>query len=110
MNKESKKWLTPEVSQLFEVVLTLETQEEVKNFFRDLLTEKELAEFSLRWKVAQMLNQGVSYTEIVKETGMSSTTVARISKWLSNGMGGYKSMLSKMHHHYVPQSTRLNET
>lgn len=48
-----------------------------------------------------MLNDKISYSQIVKETGLSSTTVARISKWLNNGMGGYQLMLEKLngHHH-----------
>ena len=63
-----------------------------------------------RWKVARMLSDGISYTQIVKETGMSSTTIARIAKWLNSGMNGYKLMLDKTHHHVSHTSPRLRET
>ena len=82
---------------LFAVILALETQNEANNFFRDLLTESEIKEFSSRWKAAQMLDSGKSYTTIVKETGLSSTTVARIAKWLNGDFGGYRQAISKMH-------------
>ncbi len=90
---------------LYRAILALRTEKEAQKFFRDLLTEPEIREFANRWKVAQMLNQKIQYEIIEKETGMSSTTIARISKWLNDGMGGYKLMLkrlknnSKNHHH-----------
>lgn len=68
-------------------------------FFRDLLTENEIHEFSNRWKAARMLHHGETYKAIQKETGLSSTTVARISKWLESGMDGYKRMLNQIEHH-----------
>jgi len=82
--------------ELFKAILSLKTKEECKKFFRDLLTEAELKEFANRWKVAQMLDKKTQYTKIEKETGMSSTTIARIKKWLINGMGGYQLILGRI--------------
>jgi TrpR-related protein YerC/YecD len=84
------------MQSLYKAVLTLNTEEECRKFFRDLLTEAEIKEFANRWQVAKMLDKKVQYDVISKETGMSSTTIARISKWLNNGMGGYKLMLEKL--------------
>jgi len=81
---------------LFKAILALETKNECKKFLRDLLTEAEIEEFANRWKVAQMLDKNIPYEIITKETGMSSTTIARISKWLTKGMGGYKLMLQRI--------------
>lgn len=83
-------------NQLYKAILYLKSEKEAQKFFRDLLTEEEIKEFSNRWKVAQMLNKKVQYEIIAKETGMSSTTIARISKWLNKGMGGYKLMLKRL--------------
>lgn len=83
---------------LFKAMIALRTVGEAKKFLRDLLTEAEIDEFGNRWKAAQMLERKVPYTVIVKETGLSSTTVARISKWLNDGMGGYKLILKRLHH------------
>ena len=92
------KWNTKQTEELFNVILQLETLQEAKNFFRDLLTEKELIEFGKRWKAAKMLSENIPYTTIEKETGLSSATIARISKWLNNGMKGYTTQINKLHH------------
>jgi len=84
---------------LLETILGIEDLKEAKAFFRDLLTPSELEEFGNRWQAAQMLNEKVSYNRIVRETGLSTTTIARISKWLKRGRGGYKLMLKRMNHH-----------
>lgn len=96
-------WNTPDTQKLFTAILALKTQNEAKRFFRDLLTEPELLEFSKRWKAAQMLEKNIPYSVIEKQTGLSSTTVARVAKWLNRGMGGYKLMLERLNHH--PQSS-----
>lgn len=106
--KTLKTWKTQSVDELLNAVLTLNTSEEAEKFFRDLLTEPELTEFANRWKVARMLSANVPYTTIEKQTGMSSTTIARISKWLNTGMGGYTLMLKKVnqnHHHHGSDSS-----
>ena len=92
-------WNSAENKQLIKAILTLETPSEAKAFLRDLMTEGEINEFGKRLKTAEMLNQKKLYIDIEKETGFSSTTVARVSKWLNYGEGGYKSMLAKLHHH-----------
>lgn len=94
--QSSNAWLTHETESLFRAILQLETTKDAQNFFRDLLTEQEIIEFGKRWKVAQMLAQNIPYTRIEKETGMSSKTIARIQKWLTGGMGGYKKALYKV--------------
>lgn len=86
---------SPDVTALLDVVLKLTSTQEARAFFRDLLTEQEIVEFALRWKVVRLLNEGVPYTTIQKETGVSSTTIARISKWLQGGKGGYRTMLGR---------------
>lgn len=97
------KWENPQSEELFKVILSLKNIDELKRFFRDLLTEKEIIEFSNRWKAAQMLNDKISYSQIVKETGLSSTTIARIAKWLSGEIGGYRLVLNSRKHHTLPR-------
>lgn len=92
----TNKWIKPDIDELFKAILRLNNQSEARRFFRDLLTKKELIEFSQRWKVALMLHHKVPYTKIELETGMSSTTIARIQKWLKKGAGGYKLAIKKI--------------
>lgn len=94
-NKEDA-WMNHDTEALFGAILLLKHVDEAKKFFRDLLTENEIVEFSQRWKVARMLAEGTIYTAIEKETGMSSTTIARIHKWLKKGEGGYRLVLERL--------------
>jgi len=92
------RWDTPTTEDLFMTVLGLKTIDEAKCFFRDLLTEEEIVEFARRWQAAQMLDAGVPYLRIVKKTGLSSRTVARIAKWLRSGLGGYAQAIRRKSH------------
>ncbi len=99
-------WESKENKGLLQAILALETPDEAKRFLRDLMTEGELEEFAKRLKTAEMLTDKIPYSVIEKETGFSSTTVARVSKWLNNGEGGYKKILNKIHHNNSIQTRR----
>lgn len=90
-----KRPSTQDINKLFDAVLQLRSVEECRKFFRDLLTETEINEMAERWKAARMLSEGVPYTTIEKETGLSSRTIARVHKWLKRGKGGYAMMLRR---------------
>ena len=92
-------WNLPENKKLVEAILSLKTENETRRFLRDLMTEAEIKEFSNRLQAARMLSQKIPYSAIVKTTGLSSTTVARVSKWLNGPLGGYKTILNRLHHH-----------
>jgi TrpR-related protein YerC/YecD len=94
------------MGNLYKAVLLLKNEDECRRFFRDLLTEVEIKEFTNRWKVAQMLDNKLPYEKIVKETGMSSTTIARINKWLTKGNNGYKLMLKRFKKIYEQQKRK----
>jgi TrpR-related protein YerC/YecD len=91
MNKSNNK----EINDLYKAVLKLDSIDECRRFFRDLLTENEIKEFSERWKVAQLLAKGIPYSRIEAETGLSSRTIARVGLWLKRGRGGYTLVLKK---------------
>jgi len=93
------KWDNPTTKDLLKAILDLKNINEAKRFFRDLLTEQEIIGFGKRWRTANMLSEKIPYPIIEKQTGLSSTTIARVSKWLNKGMGGYKLILQRLHHH-----------
>ncbi len=91
-------WKRPREVALVRAVLSLKTADEARRFFRDLLTPDEIEEFSKRFQTAEMLTKKVPYSVIEKKTGLSSTTVARVSKWLNGKEGGYRRVIAKLHH------------
>lgn len=90
-----RKLTRHDIEDLYGAILTLRTKGEAQKFFRDLLTETEIRELAERWKTARLLDRGVPYTRIIEETGISSTTVARVARWLRRGTGGYRLALGR---------------
>lgn len=82
--------------ELFEAILTLETQEECYRFFEDLATVSELQALSQRVVVAKMLEQDETYADIAKATGASTATISRVKRCLNYGADGYKMVLDRM--------------
>jgi len=76
--------------------LCLDSEESVRNYLRDLLTETELDDFASRFLIARMIFNGSSYDDIQKATKRSTTTIARVSKWVKNGKNGYSNIISKL--------------
>jgi TrpR-related protein YerC/YecD len=74
---------------LFGAILTLKSVEECRAFFRDLCTPAELQALADRWAVVGLLQEGVPYREIYRQTGVSVTTIGRVARYLTNGNGGY---------------------
>ena len=79
----------------FRALIRLRTVPQARRFIRDLMTEDEIRMIVDRWRVARMLDEGCSYREIGEATGLSSRTIARISRWLQEGEGGYRAMLER---------------
>jgi len=92
------KWNKPENRNLLRAVLALKSTGEAQRFMRDLMTENEISEFAKRLEAARMLAANEPYSSIENKTGLSSTTVARVSKWLKGKQGGYRRVLSRLHH------------
>lgn len=83
------------MSDLFEAILELEDADEVERFLRDLCTLSELQAMAHRWEVAKLVEQGLPYQEISRQTGASTTTVTRVAHWLRYGEGGYRLALER---------------
>ncbi len=97
-------WQTKEKREFIEAILSLQNKDEAERFLRDLLTKQEIDEFSKRLYTAEMLSKNVQYSEIIEKTGLSSTTIARIQKWLKGPLGGYRLVFNKMHHTHSQNS------
>jgi TrpR-related protein YerC/YecD len=95
-------WKKPQNKRLLKAILSLKTSNEAGRFLRDLLTKEEIEEFARRFEAAELLSNSVPYSAIEKKTGLSSTTVARVSKWLNGTGGGYRTVIARLHHRSTP--------
>ena len=80
---------TDDVNDLLAVLSRMDDPDKVYSLLEDLFTVREIRETSQRLQVARMLSEGMSYSAIEDATGASATTIARVSKCLNYGSGGY---------------------
>lgn len=90
-NKEIR---SPEVDDLLSVLASMDNEDAIFSLLEDLFTIREIRETSQRLVVARLLNEGKSYSAIEKQTGASATTIARVSKCLAYGAGGYEKAIA----------------
>jgi TrpR-related protein YerC/YecD len=95
----------PWFKALCSAMTQLKTEDEMASFLRDIGTLSELQAWSERFEVAKQLAQGITYREIAKNTGASTTTVTRVGKFLENGEGGYRNILNAPRHHRMVSAT-----
>lgn len=84
------------LNELYEALLNVDNKKEMALFLDDLCTIKELESMAQRLKAAKMLLEDKTYNEIVEETEISSATLARVSKCVRYGKGGYKKIITKL--------------
>ena len=81
---------------LYSALLKLKTPEECYAFFEDLCTVSEQMAMEQRFEVAQLLDKGCIYSDVLEKTGVSSATVSRVKRCLNFGAGGYRTVLDRM--------------
>ncbi|MEW6225468.1 MAG: YerC/YecD family TrpR-related protein [Chloroflexota bacterium] len=89
-------WRTPEAEALVDAFVRLDNREDAERFLRDLCTLGELRDMAQRWAVVRLLDAGMHYAEISRQTGASTATITRIASWLNHGEGGYRRMLDRL--------------
>jgi TrpR-related protein YerC/YecD len=95
MQPRPDDWRTVDADALLDAFVALEDREEAAAFLRDLCTLGELRDLSQRWAVVRLLDAGLHYSDISRQTGASTATITRIASWLHHGEGGYARALAK---------------
>lgn len=97
-------WQSASTQQLVATLASMSDEKTMRDFLRDVMTEKEITEIAARLEAARMLRAGETYATIAQKTKLSSRTIARISDWLQNGQGGYAAALEQptIHHDHIP--------
>ncbi len=83
--------------KLCDALARVETSEDMRAVLIDLCTPAELRALAERWRVAEMLNEGeLSYRDINAQTGVSTTTIGRVARFLRDEPhGGYRLLLEQ---------------
>lgn len=95
MNRLSNPKATKDLVEAF---LALQNADECRRFLMDICTPKEIDDLSERWLVARLLDEGkLSYREIHAETGVSVTTIGRVSRFLQQeSYQGYRLLIDRL--------------
>lgn len=75
--------------ELMDTIVGLKTRKDCYDFFEDVCTIKEILDMSKRLEAAKLLDDGLSYKEVIAKIGISTATLSRISRALNYGSGGY---------------------
>ncbi|MDP3996080.1 MAG: Trp family transcriptional regulator [bacterium] len=108
MPRKQPKHIEPAVKEkllddFWTMISLLKTKDEVRNFFKDLLSETEAIMLSRRIEIAKRLLSGQSYGEICREISTSPNTVASVHGWLQSGFGGYEKLIPRLDNKVVKQ-------
>lgn len=76
-----------ELEILSDVILAIKDKDECKSVLLDLCTNAEIKEMSRRVIAAKMLYSGEPYLSVTTATGLSTTTISRVSRALKQGSG-----------------------
>lgn len=92
---------TLDITALSDALTQLKSGEEMRRFLVDLCTPAELRALSERWQVACLLNgTDMSYRDISAKTGVSTTTIGRVSRFLKDEPHqGYRIVLDRLKDH-----------
>ena len=82
--------------RLFRAIAVLRDPEEIRAFFEDICTIKEIKDMAQRLDTAILLDQGMSYQKIAEKVGVSTTTITRVNRSLTYGSNGYRAALDRM--------------
>ena len=84
-------------TRLAKALHTISSVQDMERFLIDLCTPAELRALSERWHVAKLLDEGeLSYREINARTGVSTTTICRVARFLNQEPHqGYRAALRR---------------
>ena len=82
---------------LAEALAALRSGEEARALLADLCTPAEIHSLAERWQVARLLDAGaLTYREIHEATGVSTTTIVRVARFLrQEDNRGYRLLLDR---------------
>ncbi len=86
------------IEQLAAALAALDSAEEARALLADLCTPAEIRSLAERWQVAKLLDAGdLTYREIHDATGVSTTTIVRVARFLRQEENrGYRLLLDRL--------------
>ena len=68
------------IRQLFELIISLDNEDDCRALFDDLCTIKEVENMAERCFAARLLMEGNTYSQVMAQADISSATLSRVSR------------------------------
>ena len=83
---------------LADALIQLKEKSDARALLADLCTPAEIHTLAERWHVAKLLDAGeLTYRDIHEATGVSTTTIVRVARFLrQENNGGYRLLLDRV--------------
>ena len=83
------------IRQLFELIISLDNEDDCRALFDDLCTIKEVENMAERCFAARLLMEGNTYSQVMAQADISSATLSRVSRCVQYGKGYSKLLKEK---------------
>ncbi len=86
------------IEELATALAAVRNADEARSLLADLCTPAEVHSLAERWQVARLLDAGkLTYREIHEATGVSTTTIVRVARFLrQEDNRGYRLLLDRL--------------
>ena len=88
----TKKVTKEMIKELYNLLASIESEEDIELLFEDLCTKKEVEQMAQRITAAKLLMEGKTYLQVIEKTDISSATLSRVSRCVQYGEG-YKKFI-----------------
>lgn len=92
------RWLTKRtmdrIEEIAQTLARINDRQILVDFFRSLLTEKEIHDISSRWELVKQLDEGISQRQISSQLGLSLCKITRGSRELKKKSSAFKQVIN----------------
>lgn len=75
------------IQDLYRAFVKIDNVEDCAAFLEDLCTHKEVEQMAQRLRAARLLAEGMTYSQVIEHTNISSATLSRVSRCVQYGRG-----------------------
>jgi uncharacterized protein YerC len=101
-------WDTKGVQEVMELLAETKEVSQVELIFDRILTTREINDIGRRYRVLRMLEKNHSYRDIMLETGMSTSAIARLSAKCGFGFRKSSKLAKPKKARYLKRKARLH--
>jgi len=84
------------IGEFYDIIDSLKDRDEVRLFFKSLLTADEIATLMRRIEIAVLLSANFTYEQIIEILGVGRSKISNVHKYFLQDDSGYKIIVSRL--------------